>query len=73
MWKSRLLTQASLAGLEVGLQLSLWYLIRAKQLLSKFFVLLGGLFPGSLAEERKLSRLFELIGIFRLLIFFSST
>ena len=73
MWKSRLLTQALLACLEVGLQFSLWYLTGAEQLLSKsVFVLLGGLFPGPLAEERKLFRLFELIGIFRVLSFFSS-
>ena len=73
VWTSRLLTQALLAGLEVGLQFSLWHLARAEQLLSKsFFVLLGGLFPGPLAEKRKLFRLFELIGISRVLSFFSS-
>ena len=38
VWKSRLLSQSSLAPTEVGLQFSLWYLTGAEKLLSKSFL-----------------------------------
>ena len=72
VWKSRLL---SVFACMIGGGAAVFSMVfdwSWEIIVKKFFVLLGGFFPGPLAIESNLFCLFELIGIFRLLGFFSS-